>query len=126
IRYSSNVTESGDITQSGSPISAPVTMTPSSVTLTAAGGAGSFTVQTAVSGFGWKAVSDSPWLTVTSAASGAGSGTLQYAGFWNATAAGRVGAITISGQVFRVSQAAPFTDDPLVAGTTPIRVVHIT
>jgi hypothetical protein len=126
IRYSSNVNESGDITQSGSPISAPVTMTPSNVTLAAAGGAGSFTVQTAVSGFGWKAVSDSPWLMVTSGASGAGSGTVQYAVSSNATAAGRVGAIRISGRLFTVSQAAPFTDDPLVAGTTPIRVVHIT
>ena len=42
------------------------------------------------------------------------------------TATERTGTITIAGQTFTVTQAGGFTDYPLVAGTSTIKVVHIT
>lgn len=104
MHYSSSVTETSETISATSSITAPVTMTPSSVTLSGAGGSGSLTVQTAVSGFAWKAVSDSSWLKVTSGTPGAGSGTVQYSASANTTAAPRVATVTVSGRVFTVSQ----------------------
>jgi hypothetical protein len=42
------------------------------------------------------------------------------------TATERTGTIAIAGQTFTVTQAGGFTDFPLVAGTSTIKVVHIT
>jgi len=89
IRYSSSVAEIGDTISATSPITAPVTMTPPNAAWPLAGGAGSFNLQTAVSGFGWNTVSDSPWVTVTSPVPGAGSGTVQYSVSANGTGAAR-------------------------------------
>jgi uncharacterized repeat protein (TIGR01451 family) len=113
--YSSAVTELNNTTAATSPITAPVTMTPASAAWPAAGGAGSFSLQTAVSGFGWNAVSDSPWLTVTSPVPGAGSGTMQYSVSPNNTGAPRNGNITIAGVTFPVLQTT-FTT-PVLAVT---------
>ena len=104
IRYSSAVAEIGDTISATSPIMAPVTMTPPNATWPEAGGAGSFSLQTAVLGFGWNAVSDSAWLTVTSPVPGAGSGTVQYSVSPNSTGASRSGNITIAGVAFPVLQ----------------------
>ena len=104
IHYSSAVAEIGDTINATSPITAPVTMTPPNAAWPDAGGAGSFNLQTAVSGFAWKAVSDSSWLTVTSPVPGAGSGTVQYSVSPNNTGAPRNGNITIAGVTFSVLQ----------------------
>ena len=104
IHYSSAVAEVGDTISATSPIMAPVTMTPPNAALPEAGGAGSFNLQTAVTGFGWNAASDSSWLTVTSTVPGSGSGTVQYSVAPNATGAARMGNIMIAGVAFPVLQ----------------------
>jgi hypothetical protein len=106
IRYNSTVTESGDTTSATSTITAPVTMTPPNLTALGAAANGSFTLQTAVNGFAWKATSDSSWLTITSPALSAGGGQVQYSLGANGTGQPRTGKITIAGEVFTVTQDA--------------------
>jgi hypothetical protein len=115
MHYSSAVAEIGDMISATSPITAPVTMTPPNAAWPEAGGAGSFNLQTALTGFGWNAVSDSSWLTVTSPVPGAGSGTVQYSVAANATGASRMGDITIAGVTFTVVQTTLTT--PVLAIT---------
>jgi len=117
IHYSSAVAEIGDPISATSPITAPVTMTPPSAAWPEAGGAGSFNLQTAVSGFGWNAVSDSPWLTVMSPVPGAGAATVQYSVSPNGTAAARTGHITIAGEAFSVLQTTLTTPVLSIAKT---------
>jgi hypothetical protein len=106
IRYSTGVTETGDVISSSSIITAPVTMTPSSPSVSGGSGSGSFQLQTAVNGFGWKAVSDASWLTITSATTGAGSTTVHYAVAANNTGVSRTGHISIAGEILTVTQDA--------------------
>ena len=42
------------------------------------------------------------------------------------TAADRAGSNTSATQTFAVTVRAPFTDDPLVPGVTPVKAVHFT
>lgn len=82
-----------------------ITITPTSLDVSSAGGQGSVTVTTA-DGCAWTAVSGTPWLTVTGSASGTGAGTVSFAVEPNATGAPRSGTLTIGGQVFTVNQAS--------------------
>ena len=54
---------------------------------------------------GWTAVSNNPWITITSGASGVGDGTITFDVQGN-TITPRVGTITIAGNTFIVNQAA--------------------
>src|SRR5579872_365606 len=117
IHYSTSVAEIGDMISASSPITAPVTMTPPSATLPAAAGSYSFTLQTAVTGFGWNAASNSSWLTVTSPVPGAGSGTVQYSVSANNTGAPRTGNITIAGVAFSLTQTTLTTPVLSIAKT---------
>jgi uncharacterized repeat protein (TIGR01451 family) len=109
IRYNGgSLTNVNNTTAATSPITAPVVMTPSTITLPATAGSGSFTVQPAITGFDWRAVSDSPWLTVTSG-TGPGAGTVQYALSANATGTGRSGHITVAGEVVTLTQTTLVT-----------------
>lgn len=70
-----------------------------------AGGAASLTLTTGTA-CAWTAASSTPaWLTVTSAGSGAGSTTVNYATAAN-TGAARAGTLTVGGQTFTVNQSA--------------------
>jgi len=113
--YSSSVLVAGNTISATSPITAPVTMTPPNAAWPAAGGAGSFNLQTAVTGFGWNAVSDSSWLTITAPVPGAGTGAAQYSVSANNTGAPRSGNITIAGVSFAVLQTTLTT--PVLAIT---------
>jgi all-beta uncharacterized protein/BACON domain-containing protein len=73
-----------------------------SATAAAAGGPQSVSVTT-LNGCGWTAVSGATWITVTSGASGNGSGTVNFDVATNSGAA-RNGTLTIAGQTFTVSQ----------------------
>jgi len=115
VHYNSAVAEIGDMISATSPITVPVTMTPPNAAWPAAGGAGSFNLQPAISGFGWNAVSDSPWVTVTSPVPGAGSGMVQYFIAANNTGVPRSGNITIAGVTFPVLQTTLTT--PVLAIT---------
>jgi uncharacterized protein (TIGR03437 family) len=78
-------------------------LNPSSATAPAAGGAGTIPV-TAATGCAWTAVSNVPWIAITSGASGSGSGTVGYT-VAASTGAQRAGTIAIAGQTFTVTQA---------------------
>lgn len=77
------------------------TVSPTSATFPAEGGAGSIVV-TAASGCAWSAVSTAAWIQVGPAAQSPVSFTVAA----NATASARTGAITVASQTFSVSQAA--------------------
>ena len=56
------------------------------------------------SGCAWTATSGASWLTITSGASGTGSGTLSYSVSANTSFASRSGSLAIGGQTFTVNQ----------------------
>jgi hypothetical protein len=71
------------------------------------GGSGSTMVTTAA-GCAWSATSNNAdWLTVMAPTSGTGNGTVGFSAAANTTTAARTGTLTIAGQTFTVSQAAP-------------------
>ncbi len=76
---------------------------PTSASFAAAGGSQSVTVTTQA-GCNWTAASNNSFITVTSGASGSGSGTVNYSVAAN-TAAARSGSLTIAGLTHSVSQA---------------------
>jgi len=104
IHYSSSVTETENTIAATSPITAPVTMTPQSTAVAATSATGSFTLQTAIDGFAWKAVSDSPWLIISSASAGSGGTLVQFSVSANPAGTPRIGKITIAGQTFLIAQ----------------------
>jgi hypothetical protein len=98
------------------------TLSAGSASAPAGGASGAFDVRTA-EGCGWTAVSSADWLRVTAGATGAGSGTVQYAVAANPGAA-RSAAIT-AGQSFTVAQdagcsfsIAPASQNAIAAGYT--------
>ena len=80
------------------------TLSATSFSAAAAGGTGSVNV-TAPAGCSWKAASNAAWLTITSGASGSGSGTVQFTVAANTATTSRTGTLTIAGQTFTVTQA---------------------
>lgn len=81
-------------------------ISPSSATFDASGGAGSVTITANNPGCPWAFTSDQSWLTITGSASGAGSGTLNYAVAIN-TGSLRTGHLTeTGGAVHTVTQSA--------------------
>jgi hypothetical protein len=83
-------------------------LSPTSQQVPAAGGTGSVAV-TAPAGCTWMAApNNTPWVTITSGASGTGNGTVQYA-FDPNSGAPRNGALTIAGQNFGISQSGGCT-----------------
>lgn len=79
-------------------------ISPSSQNISAQGGNGTVTVTTG-DGCTWNSVSNVNWITVTSGASGAGNGTVQFTVDVNDKKNPRTGTLTIAGQVFTVNQA---------------------
>lgn len=83
------------VMQSG--ISCTPTLTPGSRTLTAAGGSGSVQLSQAAADCTWSAASDVPWMTVTSGATGTGTGgPIGYAVAANTSSMTRVGTVTVT------------------------------
>ncbi|MBM3796894.1 MAG: hypothetical protein FJW31_23250 [Acidobacteria bacterium] len=77
-------------------------LTPAQVSLSAAGGNGSFAV---ASGCAWTASASASWIQLTGATSGDGNGTVAYTVQANAQAAARSGNIRVGSQTFTVNQA---------------------
>jgi hypothetical protein len=80
------------------------TISPTNQTFTSAAGTGTVGVTTQT-GCTWTAVSNDVWITVTSGASGTGSGNVGFSVGANAGSSQRTGTITIAGQTFTVTQA---------------------
>lgn len=85
---------------------------------TAAGGTGKVGV-TAQTWCGWRASSSVSWLTITSGASGVGSGTITYQTAPNTTTTNRSGTLTIAGLTYMVTQAGVPNVPPAVKIVRP-------
>lgn len=81
-----------------------VSLNPTSQLGAVGGGSGSVAVATDAS-CTWTAVSNAAWIAVTSGATGAGNGTVQFTFEANVTGMPRTGTITIGGQPFTINQA---------------------
>ena len=77
-------------------------LTPTGANFTAAGGTGSFAVNSG-EGCEWTASADSSWITIESGAQGIGDGTVNFTVAVNISAA-RSGKITVNGQEFNITQ----------------------
>lgn len=87
--------------------SCAISISPANQHFSISGGSGSVTIA-AGSGCAWNAQSNADWITLTSAASGTGGGTLSFVVGASAAAA-REGTITIAGQTFTAAQVTQFT-----------------
>ena len=97
------------VTQAGQTCS--YTVSPTSVSSPAAGGAQSATV-TAPAGCSWTAVSSAAWISVTAGSAGSGNGTVSYTVDPNSGTASRSGTLTIASQTVTVTQAGQTTPPP--------------
>ncbi|HSE63978.1 MAG TPA: BACON domain-containing protein [Thermoanaerobaculia bacterium] len=84
-----------------------------------AGGTGTATVATQA-GCSWTAVSNSPFVTITSGASGTGNGTVTFSVAANASGTSRNATLTVAGETLAITQsgAAPGQFDGSWSGTT--------
>ncbi|NOT56894.1 MAG: BACON domain-containing protein, partial [Deltaproteobacteria bacterium] len=94
------------IVSQATPVPAPCTITisPTSATFAAAGGPGTIPITASTPTCSWSARSHVPWITITSGASGAGAGTVQYTVATNPGPNSRAGRITVNGKRFTVTQ----------------------
>jgi all-beta uncharacterized protein/BACON domain-containing protein len=104
------------------PANCSVTVTPKDVTFTALGTNSSSISVATVSSCEWSASSDSPWISLTGRASGAGNGSVTFSVASN-TGAARSGGLTIGDQTVSVNQAAAtvacaYTVTPLTTSVT--------
>jgi hypothetical protein len=91
------------VTQAGAACS--YTLGSSGTSIGSAGGPASVGIS-ALAGCSWTAVSQAPWITVSSAGTGNGSATVALNIAQNLTGLQRVGTVLIGGQAFTVTQAA--------------------
>ncbi|HEV8483615.1 MAG TPA: Calx-beta domain-containing protein, partial [Blastocatellia bacterium] len=93
------------------------TIDPVSRSFFSGGGTGTVYVR-APAGCNWTASSNSSWVTITSATSGSGDGSITYSVAPNGTGAPRTGSLSVAGELFTVTQdAAPatiFIDDATI------------
>ena len=82
-----------------------VTISPLSQAPPAAGGPATSVTVTGASGCGWTATTTTPWITITSGASGTGNGTVAFTVAAN-TGPARTGTLSIGGQTHTVNQAS--------------------
>ncbi len=92
-------------------------LSPSSASIPAAGGSGSFNLTASTNSCPWAPSTDSSWITITTAASGAGTTTVRYTAAPNLATASRTGTIGIGGLTFTVTQpgTCAFTLSPASA-----------
>lgn len=90
------------------PSACTYSISPTGVSVSASGATGSITVTTQ-SGCAWTAGSAASWMTITSGASGTGSGTVNYSVAANTATSSRTAASTVASSSFTVTQAAATT-----------------
>jgi hypothetical protein len=81
-----------------------IAISPENADFGVSGGVGSITVTTSWDEVSWTAASGASWITITSGASGTGSGTIAYRVVANETGLDRTGTITVEGMTFTVRQ----------------------
>jgi hypothetical protein len=82
------------------------TISPTAAAVPSGGGSVPVAVN-ATDGCGWSAASTASWITIASAASGTGSGSVSLTVAANTGGASRTGTVTIAGNTVTVSQSAP-------------------
>jgi hypothetical protein len=87
-------------------------LTPSNQTFSSTGGSGNFNIS-ADSSCAWTALASDSWITIISGTSGSGGGSVSYSIARNPADGGRTGTISISGQLFSITQNGTSTG-PLV------------
>jgi hypothetical protein len=92
------------VTQSGAAVTGSLTLNPLSATVAATGGTGTVAATSNLTTYAWTAVSNNPWITVTSGASTTGSGSVGYSVPAITTVASRTGTITIGDKTFSITQ----------------------
>src|ERR1043165_9727476 len=113
--------------QSPSPATAQTctfSLSSSSQNFAAGGGAGSLAVTASLSSCHWTAVSNAPWISISSGASGTGNGTVSYAVSPNPTTAPRNSTLTIAGQTFNVTQDAGLAALQFFPLPAPVRLLE--
>ncbi len=93
------------LTQAGAP-GCTYAINPNSQSMGAGGGSGTPVSVSTDAACSWSAVSNVPWITVTGSGSGIGPGSVGFTVAVN-TGGARTGTLTIAGQTFTLSQAAP-------------------
>lgn len=95
------------VSQAGAPPppSCTYAITPTQASIPAQGGSGTVSVTTGA-GCNWTAASNVSWLSITSGASGSGSGVVTYSAAPNPSISQRQGTLTVAGIAFTVTQAA--------------------
>jgi hypothetical protein len=96
-----------------------LTISPASHSFAATGGSDNVAV-TATRGCSWTAVSNAPWLRVTSGAAGDGDGTIAYSVDPNPVASARTGLLTVAGRAFTVSQSGAVACTYAIAPTSAV------
>ena len=106
ITYDSSGDQSGDSNEVSYTVPSPCTysISPTSASFTSSGGTGSVSVTTQ-SGCAWTASSAASWMSITSGASGTGSGTVNYAVAANTGTSSQTAASTVAGLAFTVTEA---------------------
>ena len=92
------------VTEAG--VAPSFTLAPPSAAFPAAGGTAMVTVTATPSDAPWTASTTTPWITITSGASGTGNGAVSYTVAANTSANLLTGTITIAGQTFTVTESA--------------------
>ncbi|HEY2933346.1 MAG TPA: BACON domain-containing protein [Acidobacteriota bacterium] len=90
------------------------TIAPTTQALPAAGGDGSIAVTASDSSCTWTASSNASFITISSGATGTGNGTVNFSVAANTTDSVRTGTLTVAGQTFTVTQAAPAPENEKV------------
>jgi|GEM_PF-3551880 len=93
------------VTQAAATSSCSYSLSSSSANYDNAAHTGSFNV-TSSSGCSWTASPGASWITITSGASGSGSGTVAYSVAANSGSSQRTGTITVAGRTFTITQAS--------------------
>jgi hypothetical protein len=93
------------IVSQATPVPAPCTITiPPGATVGGGAGAANFAVTASTGSCAWATRSHVSWITITSGASGTGSGTVQYTVTANPGPGSRAGRITVNGKRYTVTQ----------------------
>ena len=88
------------------------TISPTSKSMTSAGGSDSVTVTTTAA-CGWTAVSNAAWITITAGGNGTGNGATSYTVAANTASTSRTGTLTIAGKTFTVTQTGVTAAPPV-------------
>ena len=101
-----NCTFNVTVTQGGGTNACTFTLNATDITLAAKGGKKNVSVKVTGTGCSWTAVSNDPFITITSGSSGTGNGKVNFTVPGNTNTAPLIGTMTIAGQTFTVNQVA--------------------